>query len=67
MYAFFKPIPFDDTLEASDLKIGKIGPKCLLPLAILGTVSTITDDVSCAPSSANLSPAKKYLFIYCLI
>lgn len=59
MKAFFKPIPLDVTREASDLKAGITMPVFLPPLAIFGTVSTTTVEVSWAPSSANLSPERK--------
>lgn len=45
------------TFEASDLNKGSTGPTCLL-LATFCTVSTTTDDVSCAPLSARSSPGK---------
>ena len=50
-------MPLLVTFEASDLNKGSTGPTCLL-LATFCTVSTTTDDVSCAPLSARSSPGK---------
>lgn len=54
--AFFNPIPLDVTFVASDLKFGSIGVVFGPPLEYLATASTMTDDVSWAPSSHRLSP-----------
>lgn len=45
-------MPLEDTLEASLLKCGNTGPFPGASLATFATVSTTTDDVSCAPTSA---------------
>lgn len=55
-YAFFSPMPLLVTLDASDLKLGSTGPSFWPDLATFWTVSTVTDDVSWAPTSAKLPP-----------
>lgn len=49
-------MPLDWTLLASDLKFGSTTPLLFAFFDTFWTVSTTTDDVSWAPTSAKLSP-----------
>ena len=52
-------MPLLVTLVASDLKFGSTGPCFCMDLATFWTVSTVTDEVSCAPTSAKFAPVEK--------